>query len=84
MKVPATYACGHNASREFDGRNSARKWQAANWQVTAAGRDCPKCNNSRIQQKLEAMDADTMRQILTSLLLEMPAVAKAIDSIAHA
>jgi hypothetical protein len=80
MKVVATYACGHDATRPFDTRNMAKKWQAEEWKNKAIGRDCPKCNNARIQQKLAGMDADTMRQILTSLLLEMETVAKAIDA----
>ena len=79
MKIVATYACGHDATKDFDTRNLAKKWQAEEWKNKAYGRDCPKCNNSRIQQKLAGMDADTMRQILTSLL-DMETVAKAIDA----
>jgi hypothetical protein len=68
MKIAATYACGHDATKNFDGRNMGARCDASAWESKAAGRCCPTCNKTRRVAAINAMDADTMRQILIGLV----------------
>lgn len=68
MKIKATYACGHDATKTFDGRNMMARITSRDWEEKAAGRCCPTCNKARRVAAVNAMDADTMRQILIGLV----------------
>jgi hypothetical protein len=67
MKIAATYACGHDATKNFDGRNVVARINSRDWVRHAGTRCCPTCNKTRRVEAINAMDADTMRQILISL-----------------
>jgi hypothetical protein len=81
MKINATYACGHDATKKFDGRNMAERAIASGWESKAAGRCCPTCNKARRIAAINAMDADTMRQILIDLATQGE-VIRAIEAAA--
>lgn len=68
MKIAATYACGHDGTKNFDGRNVGERINATRWGTHAATRCCPRCNKTRRIEAINAMDADTMRQILIDLV----------------
>lgn len=81
MKINATYACGHDASKNFDGRNMAARAMASGWETKAAGRCCPTCNKAQRIAAVNAMDADTMREILIGLVSQGE-VIRAIENAA--
>ena len=68
MKIAATYACGHDATKSFDGRNMGARCDARAWSEKASARSCPSCNAKRRVAVINQMDADTLRKILTSLV----------------
>ena len=67
MKINATYACGHDAARDFDGRSLGARSEASGWSLKASGKCCPRCSKAQITEAVNALDADTLRQILLSL-----------------
>jgi hypothetical protein len=78
MKIAATYACGHDATFNFDGRNLAQKWESRTWAAKAAMLPCMKCKRNKRMAAIRSMDPDTMRRILGSLLSHT-SVGEAID-----
>jgi len=78
MKIAATYACGHDATFNFDGRNRAEKWESRTWAAKAASLPCIKCKRNKRMAAIRSMDPDTMRKILGSLISH-GAVGEAID-----
>ena len=68
MLICATYTCGHDATKNFDGRNMMARANARDWELKAAGRVCPSCNKTQRVDAINAMDESTMRQILIGLI----------------
>lgn len=68
MKTQATYACGHDAARFFDGRNMGQRCEAASWPERASRRMCPDCNTARRVAQVQAMDEATLRRVLTAMV----------------
>jgi hypothetical protein len=78
MKIQATYACGHDATFNFDGRNRAEKWESRTWAAKAASLTCPKCKRNKRMAAIRSMDPDSLRKILGNLI-GINAVGVAID-----
>jgi hypothetical protein len=81
MKIKATYSCGHDATRNFDGRNVVARINSRAWEAQASTRGCPCCNETRRVAAINALDAEGLRQILINLVTHN-VVAQAIDDAA--
>ena len=81
MKINATYSCGHDATKNFDGRSSVARASASMWEPRAASRCCPTCNKARRIAAIHAMHAETMREILIELVSQGE-VIRAIENAA--
>lgn len=68
MRIQATYACEHDATREFDGRNRGAADDAKKWPGKAAERVCGACRRSNANQILNGMNAQRLREIISGLL----------------
>ena len=70
MKIEATFSCGHDATRDFDGRNMGRRVAANAWAGEAAARPCPDCRNAARIARIQSMTPTEMRAALLTLVVD--------------
>lgn len=70
MKINATFQCGHDATRSFDGRNMGQRWAATEWGTKAAARPCPDCLAAARVARVQSMSASEMRTALLALVVD--------------